>query len=837
MKLIIQLNDSWEIKKFAPFDQVDADTLNTDAEGSEGENGWIPTSVPAQVHEVLLREGLIEEPSLLGKGKECLWVAEHDWIYKRTFSAAELQDQKAYLHFKGLDTLVDIYLNGKHVAYHNNMYVPARLEVSGLLEEENILVVHIHSPYAYMQQADYPKDWTGKIRPSRLIRKSDQDFNDYLGAKPYLTRMGIYDTVSLEVVDELEIVDNDLSFRLLEGYEQGLVTAKVSGAGFAAGSTLQLTIKSPDQQVVAQHNTPISSEGAESWTYTCELVVPDPLLWWPRGYGEQPLYEVSVSVLVNGEAKDLNVKRIGFRDVKMVQPLDFVINQKQIKLWGAQSAQLQGITHCWNNEKSNQLLDLLENANMNSQRVWGGADRYDDAFYDEADQRGILIWQEFFHDYGMYPDTLPYRELCRKEAEYQVKRLKHHPSLLFWCGGNECFMGAEFELPGEPYIGGEIFLEDYKSVCETLDPDRYYHINSPYGGAYCNDPLAGDTHSYTNTWYVPGADYPIMIAEEIRTSPPSLKSFVRYMGEERAWPADYSGQITRNSKYPWPDTWTERTSAFGWRKIPPIELFYDADDLPSAVYKFGAAHGHYLRKVLENNRRGKPSESPDGERICKGHFVCRWNDSWPVIYGSMIDYYMEPYMPYYAVKRAYQPLLLSFDVQNFIYLWAVNDSANDVEGTLYVKLFDPLSNVFVQELEKCVQVRSGESNLITNLNEFKQFSRTYILYAYLVDAQGELIARTHDFVDIERHMRFPEARIAMEINGDQLTLSTDQFARCIELSGNHEGDEFGWLFEDNYFDLLPGEVKQVNILGRHTKGTITAKAYYSPFTTEGGFTR
>lgn len=194
-------------------------------------------------------------------------------------------------------------------------------------------------------------------------------------------------------------------------------------------------------------------------------------------------------------------------------------------------------------------------------------------------------------------------------------------------------------------------------------------------------------------------------------------------------------------------------------------------------------------------------------------------------------------MPYYAVKRAYQPVLLSFDVQNFIYLWAVNDSANDVEGTLYVKLFDPLSNAFVQEFEKSVQVRSGESNLITNLNEFKQFSRTYILYAYLVDARGELIARTHDFVDIERHMRFPEARIAMEINGGQLTLSTDQFARCIELSGNHEGDEFGWLFEDNYFDLLPGEVKQVNILGRHTKGTITAKAYYSPFPTEGGFTR
>ncbi|WP_274650268.1 glycoside hydrolase family 2 protein [Paenibacillus humicola] len=828
MKTIVQLDEGWKLKGFEPFEALSA------ADGRlAGADGWLDTAVPAQVHEVLLREGIIEDPAEWGKTQACQWVAEQDWIYRRTFAfdGPAGPGVRAYLHFKGLDTLADVYVNGELVARHNDMFVPLRTEVTGRLRAVNELVLHFRSAHAYIRQLELPSEWEGKIRRSRLLRKHEHDFAPYLSAKPYFTRVGVYDSVQLELVDETEIAETDLRIGLTEGYRQGKVQTTVFGSGYAEGSVLKLEVRGPDGRLAAEYAGRIDPGSGGSWQHRCELTVDAPELWWPRGYGGQPLYEVTVTVLAGGEVKDRETKRVGFRDVVMEKPLDFVINGRRVKLWGAQSAPLTGITHRWDNEKSNRLLDLLENGNMNAQRIWGGSDRYDDRFYEETDRRGILVWQEFFHDYGMYPDTDEYRDLCRKEAEYQVKRLKHHPSLLFWCGGNECFMGAEFELPGVPYIGGEIFLEDYKRICETLDPDRYYHINSPWGGAYCNDPLEGDTHSYTNTWYVPGADYPVLIAEEIRTSPPAEKSFLRYMGgRERAWPEGYSGLITKKDKYPWPDTWTEKTTTFGWRKIPPIEQFYDSDDLESAVYKFGAAHGLYLRKIIENNRRGKPSASPEGERICKGHFVCRWNDSWPVIYGSMIDYYGEPYIPYYAVKRAYEPVLLSFDVGDFIYLWIVNDGIRDVKGTVHIKLFDPEANRFAAETARQVYAAPGESELICDLNEFKQFSRQYVLYAYLTGENGERLARTNDFVDIEKHLHFPEAKLTLETDGEALIVTTDKFARCIELGGvSEDGDEFGWLFEDNYFDLLPGETKRVNILGRHAKGTITAKPYYSPY--------
>jgi len=843
MKKTLELTDGWTIRGIEPSPATAhaapaADGgPNLPAAGDSSSSGVpvyrgqrLTARMPRQVHELLLEAGYIADPAGHGGAEACRWVAEWDWVYERTFAyVPEAAGERAYLHFKGLDTLADIYLNGELLARHDNMYLPLRVEVTGKLQPENELVIRFRSVHEYLKNVTLPPEWEGKIKAYRLLRKSEHDFSMYLGPKPYLTRVGVYDKVLLETADGPEIGEIDLRVALSEDGSRGTVALKLSGAGFTANAAAVVEVRDPEGRLAASHAGSLEEKADGDWRFACELAVDRPRLWWPRGYGDQPLYEVSAAIYAGEAPADRQTRRIGFRRVVMEKPFDFVINGKRVKLWGAMSAQLQGITHCWDHEKAKRLFDRLENANMNAQRVWGGCDRYDDAFYDEADRRGILIWQEFFHDYGMFPDTEAYREQCRREAAFQVMRLKHHPSILFWCGGNECFMGAEYDHPGEPYIGGEIFLEDYKTICETLDPDRYYHINSPWGGRFCNDPLTGDTHSYTNTWYVPGADYPVLIAEEIRTSPPSVKSFLRFMGEERAWPKDYSGLTTSRDRYPWPETWTERTTTFGWLKIPPIEQFYDADSLEAAVYRFGAAHGLYLRRIIENNRRGKPSTSPEGERICKGHFVCRWNDSWPVIYGSMLDYYDEPYIPYYSVKRAYAPVLISFDVSDFIYLWVVNDSPNEVEGLLTARLFDPDTNRFVLgEVAVQVRVPAGESLLATDLNAFGQFSRRYVLFAQLTGRNGEVLARTNDFVDIERHLRFPEAKLSLAVEGDTLVVTCDKFARCVELVGNEDGDEFGWLFEDNYFDLLPGEVKRVRIFGRHAGGTISAKAYYSP---------
>ncbi len=71
----------------------------------------------------------------------------------------------------------------------------------------------------------------------------------------------------------------------------------------------------------------------------------------------------------------------------------------------------------------------------------------------------------------------------------------------------------------------------------------------------------------------------------------------------------------------------------------------------------------------------------------------------------------------------------------------------------------------------------------------------------------------------------------VRIENGALRITTDKFARAVHLEGDADGNPFGWFFEDNYFDLLPGEEKVVRVLGTHRRGRITAKPWYSPHTT------
>jgi hypothetical protein len=134
----------------------------------------------------------------------------------------------------------------------------------------------------------------------------------------------------------------------------------------------------------------------------------------------------------------------------------------------------------------------------------------------------------------------------------------------------------------------------------------------------------------------------------------------------------------------------------------------------------------------------------------------------------------------------------------------------------------------VNEINVPFEIAPDESKFLTNCNKFGQFKSNNILHAYAVTTEGQRIAETFDYVDIERHMRFPtDGKISVTVKGNELLLQSNRYERSVELLGNADGDEFGWLFEDNYFDLIPGQIKRVKLATRHKKGIITVKAYYS----------
>ncbi|RME90172.1 MAG: hypothetical protein D6766_13670, partial [Verrucomicrobia bacterium] len=214
--------------------------------------------------------------------------------------------------------------------------------------------------------------------------------------------------------------------------------------------------------------------------------------------------------------------------------------------------------------------------------------------------------------------------------------------------------------------------------------------------------------------------------------------------------------------------------------------------------------------------------------------VWKFNDSWPQIYSGKVDYFLEPTVTYYTLRRVFAPVMLSFEIGPYIHLWAVNDTRETVTGTVRVQLLHLDRNQVRKEATRAVSVPPGQSQVVMRLDRegIGSFRLEHVLGATFTGPDGAVLARTTAWADIERRMRFPAAKLDVRVREDgALEITSDKFARAVHLTGDADGDPFGWFFEDNYFDLMPGERKIVRILGRHDHGRITARAWYSPHAT------
>lgn len=847
MKTTFFLNDGWMLKKLPPTAKLSPAEQTALLAGEEPESNGYPVNMPEQVHDVLIRHGVIENPIDTKEPARCIWVAEQDWVYHTTFPFSG-SGSKAVLFFEGIDTLADIYLNGEHIAHHEDLYLPAEMDVTGKLLAENQLVVHVHSPHHALAGMSLPAEWEGKIPKYKLLRKSIHDFFDYLGEHPYFTHMGLYGPVSLILTDAAGIDSLDIEQELSANYKEASLTMTAELSGTPGCYRLIAELFSPQGERVSSIDREVLLEQS-SGTAAITLSVSDPALWWPAGHGGQPLYRVAVTLEdKQGGVTDIVTRPVGFRRIESRGLLDFRINGREIKLYGSVIMPIQGISYCWDEARGQQIAEKVAYANMNILRIWHeGGVTYPDSLYDAFDRLGILIWQDFFTTYSYMPDAPKYRKLCILEAETLVKRLKHHPCILLWCGGNETVLGAELAYSleassaggkhtrqdfGENYenlTGSCIFMEDYREVCSRLDPTRYYLESSPWGGSFSNDPRVGDAHGWDTEYYYPGTEISYFLTENCRAIIPPKRSLEQIVGTENLWPAGYDGRYRNGDAAPIPKEWQQHSSGGMVNWIArEVGEFYDAVDTDSLIYMMNAAQTRYVRTSVESCRRGRYPWEEESERRLAGHLLLRVNDSFPTMFCGLIDYYMEVGMPYYTLRRLYEPLLLSFERKDHIWLWLINDSPDTCTGTVRFQLFDLEANQFCGEQEMPVALASGRSKVLFDLDRLVFFKRSCILLATLQDDAGNRLARTTDLVEMEKFITFPQVHLTLSVEGNVLTVTTDRYARCIELLGTgKEGDLFGWFFEDNYFDLFPGEVKTVRIFGKHCKGTVTAKDHYT----------
>ena len=353
------LSAGWQLKQLPEDFQCNEESIKDAARSGE----WMSSDVfPAQVQDILRRSGVIDDPWLPGKAEEYRWISQKGWLYRTRFDCAN-HDQLSWLSFGGLDTVCLIYLNGKELLYADDSYIPWEVSVTGKLAQSNELMVYFPSVTRLIEEAELPAELKGRLSKVFCLRKMSQDFRDYLGPKPYFTRVGIYDDVCLKQFETAGIRGLYLRTKTNDDFSGGSILYHLEG--FAEpGLRVRITVSLDGKTVVQSVVKPdISANG--QFIQEGELPVTSPELWWPRGHGGQPLYQVGFELSGNcDEVLDEAVRQVGFRRIDSPEPYRFIINGKHITLMGGNFGPLDMATLCWNRDRMSRLFDQIGRAHV-----------------------------------------------------------------------------------------------------------------------------------------------------------------------------------------------------------------------------------------------------------------------------------------------------------------------------------------------------------------------------------------------------------------------------------------------------------------------------------------
>ena len=805
----ILLKEKWIIKYLKPEEKL---PLSLPSDFLNPGSGWYSSSMPKQVQEFLLEKNILPDPHYGDNAAKWTYVFDNDWIYATRFRTPETL-KEVFLCFSGLDTRADIILNGNKIAECNSMFRHFSFPVSRILKpsgHENLLLVRFYSPsnYTATMAAKMGRQPYDKLK---YLRKCYTDFGSYMGARPNFLKMGIFGDIWLDVIPSSYFGDPYIYTTVNKDHSQ----AKIIFAPDVRSSTaikINYILKSPGGELIKQETV----RNADSIAIDIEK----PELWWPFTSGQPSLYELTLLLKKGETVTDSKTFKVGIREISMYlkdesngeDRFGFIVNGQKMFMHGVCWAPLEGFTHVWNEARANRLLDLMVLGNMNIVRVWGEGSLPGRSFYDECDKRGILVWQEFFTGGGMaYPLNVPgFKDNMIAESENLIRLLRNHPSIAMWCGGNEHYLSypSLSKTAAEP-AGRELFQEIFPSLVARLHPKCYFHPSSPWGGndwPNGNYPLTGDYHDYSTIRFQPLSSVPLFTSEACQVSPYSFHNMQRYIPDDELWPEGFSFRVDKPGKIAWPESWEKHTTADAWQKIGNIQDYIDIQNGEEACRIIGTAHGAYLQQRYERQRRGTPDGTPDGNRRSWGAMIWRLNDSWPMIYMSVVDYYLEPKIPYYFLKRACEPVLLSFEqTPDNICTWIVNDSQKQISDSLIIELwtFDGLKKI---RRAWNVDLKPGQSKRIADLTQFYDiWKRREVLVARL----GNNVI-TH-LLWPEKYLLLPDAKINAEISGNTITLTSSKFVKEVELYA--EGTS-GTIFSDNYLNLIPGEPKTIQIISR-----------------------
>ena len=779
--------------------------------------GAFKAEVPGCLHTDLAKAGIVKDIFYRDNNDKYGWVENCSPTYELTFDA--MPSDSVRLTFEGLDTFSEIYLNGERLGETHNMFIPHAFDVSGKLKEKgNHLTVKFTPPVKAVEGMPVKEGYafTGdRINARRIQCTYLWDWVDRF------VTMGIFRPVCLEYREGLEIEDVYVRTDAVDRFGASIV-AEYTLSGFDKPGIIEAYLTSPDGKTVYHDRFYADRE-----LVVRKMDIPNPELWYPSGYGEQPLYTFSAYTGSSEYSTKLGIRTIriiNHKDEKGSEYYDRAVESARSEVAGDRTVDdnffgfkvvVNGVEiFCrggnWvpcdpfqseeSDEKIRALVKSAKDMGANIMRVWGGGLFEKFAFYDECDKQGILICHDFLMACGEYPEKEEWfiNELLL-ESEYAVKFLRNHPSLAWFHGDNE------------NAVDGSDLSPDYTGRSSALDgifPSIYKYsknipllASSPWGGNKFNSITSGTSH---NTNFV-GETFKYMHDDDCSSYKEYFSQFTtRFLAEEPTF-----GAICRESMLEFmteDDLTGENESILKYHsKTNPA--------LPTHIYDDNRA---FAEKVL--------GEFTDGEdRYFKMKYIqCEWvrityelvlrnlgysngliywmfNDCWPASIGwAFVDYYRRRKPSYYAFKRLSTDVTASIDIGTE--KLAVTNVANEPRAAeLTVHLLDMKDGL--KEIET-VKTSVGLGAYSTAAVDISDKLNSDILAVIDVESEGEAYRSYYKTGRLE--IAESEAFSVLESNGESVTIKAHSYLQAVELEGDYS-------FSDNYFTMLEGEVKTVTL--------------------------
>ncbi len=770
------------------------------------------------MHTDLLALGRIPDPFVGDNEKRVQWVAEADWEYHCQFSPqADLFAQPhIWLVCDGLDTLATLTLNGHELGQAANMFRSYRWDVKPWLRSSgNDLRIVFSSAVRFCnaQQAIRPMPGVSQAIPGGPhLRKAPCQFGWDWG--PQLPPIGVWKDIRLEGYQEARLAEVHL--RQVHNDGRVTVSARVAVEHWDA-TPLEVVVRvTTPQGEVLEDTTQISDDNAAF----VQVSIPQPELWWPNGYGGQPLYGVEVALRhsSNSEEALLDQRRyqIGLRTIELRQQEDpwgrswvFVVNGVSILAKGANWIPADSFPTRISDEYLEGLIRSAADTHQNMLRIWGGGFYEEERFYDLCDRYGILVWQEFIFSCSIYPlDDPDFVENVRIEAVENIRRLRHRASLALWCGNNEMEWGwvdwhwNTPELQDLKAAYDQFFHHTLPAWCQAEDPDHSYWPSSPSSDtpfANPNGQHQGDAH-YWDVWHgrkpftAYRDQYPRFMSEFGFQALPPLAT-IRTYADEADW--NMTSYIMEQHQ--------KNASGNSLMVGQMLDTFRLPKDFSSLVYLSMALQAEGIRYGVEHWRR-----HPD--RVA-GILYWQLNDCWPVASWSSLDYFGRWKALHYAARRFFAPLMLSIEdkpPEQAVYV--SNDLLGPWEGSLRWSLED-LSGKILSSGQAPVIVAPQSATQVCRLDFSDLVSdenlRSLVFIAELWQGDRLVSRQTAGFAPTKHiSLADPVIQANLRMENDQLIIELISQSLALLVEVSLAGVDV--VFSDNYFNLPAGRTTRIS---------------------------